>query len=314
MVELQRDRHIGAIDIFLTAASFEDRGPRAREVLKENEIVIKTQTCIIFKDLWKFSKEEERNYLIKQFNLDESCTIKVECETFSPERSIREIRKSINTQPIQEKSIAVDITSFTKPYLFCILKMLQYEGVRDLICFYTEPGAYPPEYSIGRGISEAKTIPGFFGDITVSEQSLLIAIMGFDGNQLLKVIHDLGAGNVVPILGFPSFQPQFKDRCLLSNIDFLEMEEIYSHIRYAAANDPFETAELISEIYNRDSRDSGIIVAPLGSKPQALGACITSLEHDDIRVVCPVPKRYARKTSTYFGKTWRFNINLPEMG
>ena len=71
---------------------------------------------------------------------------------------------------------------------------------------------------------------------------------------------------------------------------------IFKNLRFAPAYDPFETKHTLDEIYYECSNDYNISIAPLGSKPMALGAGFFALEHDDCRIIYPYPQEYFPKS------------------
>jgi len=52
-----------------------------------------------------------------------------------------------------------------------------------------------------------------------------------------------------------------------------------------------------------------IDIVPLGSKPMALGVCLYSIKHNDVRVVFPFPQEYANTISEESKTTWEYIID-----
>ena len=51
-------------------------------------------------------------------------------------------------------------------------------------------------------------------------------------------------------------------------------------------------------------------LAPLGTKPMALGACMFAIDNDDVRVVYPRPKEYVSQTTRASWRSWRYDVRL----
>ena len=81
------------------------------------------------------------------------------------------------------------------------------------------------------------------------------------------------------------------------------------NLYFSTANNPFETFAALEEIaYNFP--DSFINIAPLGTKPMALGACIFGLFHPDSRIIYPLPFEYKEKTTSDCWSSWYYKIPL----
>ena len=78
-------------------------------------------------------------------------------------------------------------------------------------------------------------------------------------------------------------------------------------IEYVKANNPFETFNLL-ETLKKEHPDAFFNIAPLGSKPMALGACLFSLLDESVRIVYPLPEKYAHKTTNECNYSWSYKI------
>ena len=80
-------------------------------------------------------------------------------------------------------------------------------------------------------------------------------------------------------------------------------------IEFSRANNPFEAFNLLEDIKNQN-QTSFINIAPLGTKPMALGACLFALYYPDVRVVYPLPATYEKVTTNKCWNSWRYLIPL----
>ena len=64
--------------------------------------------------------------------------------------------------------------------------------------------------------------------------------------------------------------------------------------------------------YIKDKEDDNtfINIAPLGTKPMALGACLFALHNPDVRIVYPLPENYENKYSDKSWNSWIYDLPL----
>jgi len=229
-----------------------------------------------------------------------------------PPSCLKELEKPENVLS-REDRVALDITLFTKPYFFWILKYLSvYVGISNVSAYYTEPESY--RYSAGTfdsyqstyGPLHVREMPGYPGEGRAVGSRLLVVLLGFDGQLSTAINDDVAPNKTIVVNGFPSYCPKFKDISLVNN------ERLVAGARsvmYAPAHNPFETYNLLQHI--RDKREDAVMtIAPLGTKPMALGACLFAISNEDVRVVYPLPETYAKKTTRASWRSWRYDMDV----
>jgi hypothetical protein len=84
------------------------------------------------------------------------------------------------------------------------------------------------------------------------------------------------------------------------------------HLYFAPAIDPFENARVLSCVVKSEGieKESNVIIAPLGTKMQALGALLYSLKNAWAKVVYPFPSTYKADYSYGYGPIWICDANL----
>jgi len=135
-------------------------------------------------------------------------------------------------------------------------------------------------------------------------------LLGFEGERAIQVVNAADPDITIPINGFPSYKPEFKDISLLLNEELLREIEIFKKLKYAPANDPFETKKVFEEIFQQYSNKYNFSFAPIGTKPMAIGSCLFALEHLECRVIYPYPSEYNLKSSKGCGSTWIYVLNI----
>jgi hypothetical protein len=94
--------------------------------------------------------------------------------------------------------VAIDISCFTKPYFFCLLKYLKEQTtINNVTVFYTEPMSYVfskglyQSYHSTSGPLSVMEIPGFPGNDTRTTKKVLVVLLGFDGELSFFITDEL---------------------------------------------------------------------------------------------------------------------------
>ncbi len=124
-------------------------------------------------------------------------------------------------------------------------------------------------------------IPGFANLVGPPDESdaLFVPFLGFEGSRARQVAMTLDPiPKVIPVVGLPGFKLQYPQLALSCNQEFLEENGAEPRLRYAAANCPFEAYTVLDEI-RRDYPRAYLYLAPIGTKPHALGAILYALDN-----------------------------------
>jgi len=234
------------------------------------------------------------------------------CEIKNPSSCLEEI--TLNKFNKSER-IGIDISCMTKPYFYFIIKLLKERfGVENLSVFYTEPKSYLfPKglfnaFHTSSGPLSILEIPGYSGLENRGAKRKLIILLGFDGDLSKEITLDVSPHETIIINGFPSYTPKFKDISLISNEKLVSDHN--NRVEYSRANNPFEIYNLLQFIKGNEKEDSFMNIAPLGTKPMALGACLFALHNPDVRIVYPLPDKYENKYSDMSWNTWIYDLPL----
>jgi hypothetical protein len=213
-------------------------------------------------------------------------------------------------------SVAVDISCFTKPYFFWILKFLYSQiTLEQITVLYTEPmsyvfsgGLYLSSYHSTYGPLSVMEIPGFPGNDTRTSKKTLIILLGFDGELSKFIMDEIAPEDTIVVNGFPAYSPKFKEISLINNEKLISSIP-HESIRYSRANSPFETFNLLEDLLE-EQHSAFLNIAPLGTKPMALGACLFALFHPSVRIVYPLPEKYADITTQECWNSWLYEVPL----
>ena len=296
------------VDTFISSISYEERFARGSQILDENNITINTKVLFYYNQVL-----QTYNRVAAEAQFDTAFTIrqndkKLYLDMYDEMEGLLTFKAYLeeNLNQFEDKNIIVDMSVMVKPYFLLLLKHLSMVRTNRIGFIYTEPESYDTFDTFTKGTIATQDIPGFSGKKTLSKKDALALMLGFEGNRAMSVSNEINPELTIPINGFPSFQPKFKDDSIVQNKELLKDDVIFKNLKFAPAYDPFETQHTLNEIYEEYSNDFNISIAPLGSKPMALGAGFFALEHDDCRVIYPYPQKYFPKSSRGWRQSWLY--------
>lgn len=309
-------------DIFISCVFSEERGTKGSNAFLDRNVEIETSIIFNYKEDIPENRKEKNIDLMKN-NLGQICSFVYVFDTESISKPSEGIKKFLiylrdKNISLVDKEIVLDITVFTIPYFFLLVKTLKERfNLSKFHVIYTEPEKYGGENSnsgiiLTEGLDRIESIPGFFGS-SVNSKDALIVLLGFEGNRSIEIFYDVSPELTYAINGFPSFRPGWHKVSLEANLRFLKESRAFEHLFFASAVDPFETREVLSQIdeeLKRRTETSNTIIAPLGTKTQAFGALLYALQEKSVKVIYPFPSYYKPNYSQGYGHSWIFEVNL----
>lgn len=225
---------------------------------------------------------------------------------------------------VRDKRVLIDTTGISQPAIFFLLKLF-YEDIQpaNLFLAYTEPLRYKPKifpssedcFELTDRFIGLKALPGFLKKTDREKKSLLVLLIGFEGKRAKYVCEALEteSSNIRIILGFPGFKPGWQYLAYGSNQSIFEVFQAYRFVWPAAANDPFEVYNALVEIQGeqiKSGREPHMALAPVGTKPHAVGAAMFALHNSDYtRIVYDFPVKARHYRSEGYGPTWVYNFS-----
>ena len=224
------------------------------------------------------------------------------------------------------KRLCLDITGFVVPQFLLLLRYLYAAGFTEMDVIYTEPNKYRENENtqFSERFAKVEQVVGYSGTYTSEmENDLLIIAAGYDHSRIIDVANYKKSAKKVLLFGFPSSSPgmfqeniirAYQAEAAVGSDCFKDMDLNI----FAPANDPFSTAQALKEYIEKASKRrpvSNIYLAPLSSKPQALGIALyyiweKGLERP-ISIIYPFCERYIGDTATGIARVWRYEIELP---
>lgn len=259
--------------------------------------------------------------LIKYGDYDEKdiCDKFPECKIYSIEITPNISDFVLTLQKYKEvflaKEILIDITSIRIPELFALMKFMKIANpAMNLSVSYSTPVEYEflaepfTSYRSYFGNLRTTDIVGFGGISTDMSYSKMIIFLGFEGVLSTKVSEDVKYDNLILVNNLPSFYEKYKDISVINNYEILGTR--HERISYVPANNPFETYNFLCE---QLSGEETACVAPLSTKPVALGVCLYALAHEYLRVVYPMADEYNRHRANSVHKTYLYKFSFNDV-
>lgn len=202
-------------------------------------------------------------------------------------------------------NIYIDITGLTHPVWAAIIRSSIDNGFLKTLVVYVEPDIYsrskaPIEgqvYDLSEKIKGISPLPGFTVLSQIQNQDyIFVAFLGFEGPRLRHIVENLQPSDdsIFPVIGLPGFKSWYVFETFKGNKGTLEEKKAWQTIRYVPADCPFSCYYLLEELY--DYSDHKMKIAPIGTKPHALGSIMFSINHPDVEIIYDHPIRKPGRT------------------
>lgn len=187
-------------------------------------------------------------------------------------------------------AIYLDITSMEHKTWAPLVKAA-IEDHLDVKVVYTQPKSYT---------KLEKALPGLFWDLSEEIEGIaplpgfiklrrdpsmpvkFVPLLGFEGNRFeyLVATEEIDLVDIHPIVGSPGFRIEYPTQTVLTNRRMLESSFVHARREYAKANCPFDLFFLLENIRSKYPACL-MLLAPIGTKPHALGAILQAVAHPD---------------------------------
>jgi len=212
---------------------------------------------------------------------------------------------------IASKTLYIDITGLNNRVSASLLN----NGIKlsrdprnpiDVHIVYAEPESYKIHKfktegvfnDLSEKIDGIEPLPGFANIIPDDVDVKFIALLGFEGGRFTHLIENIQppTDNIIPIIGVPGYRIEYPFVAYWGNRRALKETESWANIKYAAANSLVDIYMLLTKIL-KDYPDSKIKLAPIGTKPHAIGAMLFAIKHPrNVELVYDNPKRKTVRT------------------
>jgi hypothetical protein len=222
--------------------------------------------------------------------------------------------------------IAIDITGMLRPYVVFLVRFLKFKKISKVDFIYSEPEHYMKKEDTLFSIEHLniRSIDGCEGTHNPeTNKDLLLIGSGYDHKRISRIAREKKQSRKVQILGFPSLQADMFQQNILKSYkaetDVLsgEFNLNSKELILAPANDPFITAQAISDYIKKEERIepfTNIYLCPLSTKAQTLGIALYytfEAYNKPASIIFPFSKRYAKETSKGISKICIYTVEFP---
>ena len=220
-------------------------------------------------------------------------------------RSRREMSEFLDSWPCE--SVYLDIAGLPHHVWAPILRCIRSREDASY-CIYVEPGDYqfsaaPTEntiFDLSERIQGIAPLPGFASFFsTKHDESVFVPLLGFEGTRFAHTLEAVQPKreNIFPVVGVPGFRPEYPFYTYVGNKLKLIETRSWQNVRFAAANCPFSLYNLLVEL-SEVNPSRRMVIAPIGTKPHALGAILYHLDHaNSTEILYDHPVRRKKRTA-----------------
>lgn len=204
------------------------------------------------------------------------------------------------------KVVYIEVTGMSCRLAAPLMKCALLEGY-DVRVVYIEPKEYKlPEFrkeGINQDLSECvggvMALPGFTKVFRRSKvEPLFVSFLGFEGGRFTYVLNNQQPSheNIRPVIGLPGYRLEYPFVSYWGNRFSLRITRSWEHVEYAEANSIVDSYMVLDKIWHEHHKPY-MIVAPLGTKPHAIGAILYAIKNDDrVELMYDNPFRNVHRT------------------
>lgn len=225
------------------------------------------------------------------------------------------------------QSVCIDITGFLRPHLIFLIRFLALKRIPKVNIIYSDPETYvkKEKTNFSDSFLTVKQLTGCQGNHNPkTDNDLLIIGSGYDDKRISDVAINKANAKKIQVFGFPSLQPDMfqeniiraykaEESSMVGDLSFIDS----NHSIFAPANDPFITAQMISDYVKKEESNkkfTNIYLSPLSTKAQALGFILFYVYEcldKPVSIIFPYYAKYTRETSKGITKIWLYTIEYP---
>lgn len=183
---------------------------------------------------------------------------------------------------------------------------------------YTEPAEYKlNEFrrigfnkDLCESVEGVSPLPGLISLLPDDSPKLFVALLGFEGGRFSSLVQDYNPvkEKIMPIVGVPGYRMDYPYISFWGNHVQMTNSGCWKNVQFAEANSVVDAYMLLKKIAF-DNRDQEMVVAPIGTKPHAIGAILYALKHPDkVELLYDNPKRSVHRTHG-IGKVHACNVS-----
>lgn len=183
---------------------------------------------------------------------------------------------------------------------------------------YTEPASYDVnqfrKVGLNKDLSETvegiSPLPGLISLIPDDSPKLFVALLGFEGGRFSSIVQDYNPvkEKIMPVVGVPGYLMHYPYVSFWGNQITISKTKCWQNVKYAEANSIVDAYMLLKQI-SYEHRGQEMVVAPIGTKPHAIGAILYALKNPKtVELIYDNPIRSVHRTHG-IGKVHACNVS-----
>lgn len=291
------NNHLNSIDLFICAASFEER---CFSIPKKVAEIDPKYSLIFYND----NEYEEIFENAKELELilgDKNCE-SIPISTEKPIENVVKINDKLNSIFNENaiSNILLDTTTFTHETLLAIYRLLEFKKDKfdNLYIVYVSAGGYSLDTEdtnkkwLSSGISKLRTVLGYPGVSSPARENHLIVLFGFESDRTKLLIEELQFNTIS--LGFGSIGKSIDNN--LQKINFDRHAKLMGYFSNAnmfelSLINPFET-KLSIETQICKYPNHNTVIATMNTKISTIGAALVAINNPKVQLIYAKPIEY----------------------
>lgn len=190
---------------------------------------------------------------------------------------------------LMDGPVGVDLTSLEHRVWAPLVRALVEAG-SDFVALYAEPNDYRRSDDLPGAVYDLSTsrgiepLPGFARLARRrDDEGYFAPLLGFEGARLGHIFdqEEVEVSRTSPVIGSPGFRVEYPTYTYLANRDALSLDRMDQRVEFARASCPFEAYRAIERVHSR-AGGKHLRVAPIGTKPHALGGILYAIRHEPL--------------------------------
>lgn len=260
-------------------------------------------------------KNTQVNFLELKFNdIDDTISVVGEEDSCISLHSTNQVDSLLS--PYKDSVIYIEVTGLSCRVAAPFMKYAMDRHL-EMRIVYAEPNTYRVKEFRKMGIHQdlcetvngIAPLPGLTNLLPHRESPLFVVLLGFEGGRFSQIIQDQNPDRdkITPILGVLGYRINYPYISLWGNRNQIKNTGSWQNLKYAEANSIVDIYSILKRL-SYDYRNPEMVVAPIGTKPHAIGAILYSIKHPDkVEIVYDNPKRKVHRTDG-IGKVLMCNI------
>ena len=207
------------------------------------------------------------------------------------------------------KRIVLETTTLGFVEVFLCSKALIDLKVTSFYMVYVEPKEYTTvaggrlldkrHFDLSEEVPGFKGIPGATLVTTERTAQRTAFFLGFEERRLDVALVSQGfrPSEVAVIFGVPAFTPGWEMHSFANNIRVIQDHGLSGGIHFCGAENPASAYDTLESLYDALSFKERLIVGPLGTKPNGIGAALFAASHSEVGLLYDHPRKSRRRTS-----------------